>query len=136
MLNLFAYGSLMCSDIFTEVTGCSCLSAAATLDKYRRCCIKNELYPAIIFTEGWSVAGVLHQNLPDAAWLRLDRFEGAMYLRTPVLVFMENNVTVTAQTYVLRNEYSALLEKREWDYSLFIERKETFITQYGGFTKI
>lgn len=136
MLNLFAYGSLMCSDIFTEVTGCTCVSAEATLDGHRRCCIKHELYPAIIPSEGWSVAGILYQNLPDAAWIRLDRFEGAMYLRTPVVVSMENGVTATAQTYVLRNEYSALLEKKEWDFSLFIERKETFITQYRGFTKI
>lgn len=134
MLHLFSYGSLMCSDIFAEVTGCSCVSFPAVLDGYIRRCVKQELYPAIISSAGACIDGTLYQNLPHAAWRRLDDFEGTIYLRRAVVVTMEQGVKVAAETYVLRKEYTSLLEKKEWNFTTFIERKEEFITQYRGFT--
>ncbi len=85
-MNLFAYGTLMCTEIMQQVAGCLPAQLPATLAGYRRCRLRGEEYPAIVGQQVAVVQGVVYLEVPQEAWRRLDRFEGEMYDRRPVLV--------------------------------------------------
>lgn len=114
MKNLFAYGTLMHSDIMEMVSGLplSVLQdrAPASLHGFTRHAFTAELYPAVIpsdhvdgavgdtagdtagnpSTTGLSgkpvVEGVVYRGITPESWNRLDLFEGQMYERREVSV--------------------------------------------------
>jgi len=119
-MNFFAYGTLMCADIMHQVAGCLPAHALATLARYRRCRIRGEEYPAIVGQQGVAVQGVVYLEVPDAAWMRLDRFEGEMYDRRTVRVDCADGNRLAADTYVIRPEFAHLLLTSEWSYEEFL----------------
>ncbi len=134
MKNLFAYGSLMCEDIMIEVAGCRLSHAPGTLTGYRRRSVIGEHYPAIVPGTENTVEGVVYRDVPDSAFDRLDRFEGEMYDRLPVNIELKNGGALPAETYVLREAFSDLLDQTDWDFDDFIARgKATFQRQYKGY---
>ncbi|MFW2364833.1 MAG: gamma-glutamylcyclotransferase family protein, partial [Desulforhopalus sp.] len=64
MINLFTYGSLMCSDIMFPVAGCRPHYTRAILKDYFRSEIVNEEYPGITPQPGALVNGIVYYNLP------------------------------------------------------------------------
>lgn len=128
--NLFAYGTLMCAEVMREVAGCLPSSAPGVLQGYRRRAVKGELYPALVAEEGARVEGVVYRAVPDAAWTRLDRFEGEIYSRRSVLIVLQDGVTLAAETYVLRPECLDLLAQADWDYADFLRNGKTRFQQY------
>ncbi len=134
-MNLFAYGSLMCADIMAEVSGIGALSSEpSVLAGFERRCVKGEDYPAIRARTGRRVEGVLYRGLPAGAWARLDRFEGELYRRAEVRVLLRGGKAVSAQTYVLREEFAARLSPERWDFEHFLARgKSRFTRRYVGY---
>ena len=137
MENLFAYGTLMCSSIMREVSGCRLSRVPATLEGYSRRCVKGERYPAILPHREGRVAGELYRNVPDAAWGRLDRFEGEMYARRGVEVALCDGTVLLAATYVVVPQFLYRLDHAEWDFAEFLQNGKTdFQNHYKGYLSL
>jgi len=135
--NLFAYGTLMCAEIMRGVAGCLPSTVPGVLLGYRRLAIKGELYPALVAEEGARVEGVVYRTVPEAAWKRLDRFEGEIYSRHSVLIVLQDGGTLAAETYVLRPEFQDLLAQADWDYADFLRNGKTrFQQHYQGYQEL
>lgn len=134
---LFTYGSLMCEDIMTEVTGSHLKSTPACLSGYRRFLVKNEKYPGIVPAASGLVNGVVYHGLNQAHWRRLDQFEGEYYDRQPVSVLLDDGQDLTVDCYLFRPELGYLLTEIEWDFTTFLDQGKTiFQHQYCGFKAI
>ncbi|NMF90823.1 gamma-glutamylcyclotransferase family protein [Aromatoleum petrolei] len=131
MQHCFTYGSLMCEDIMSAVTGARSRFVAASLDGYRRQPVRGQAYPGMVPATEACVPGVLYLDLPASAWLRLDRFEGEEYERRQVVVRLQDGRTETAWTYVFRPGYAARLVDGEWEFERFLRTgKARFTAQY------
>ena len=137
MTHLFAYGTLMCEDIMQEVSGSLPKHRRGVLKGYSRRLVKGQVYPGLLQREANRVDGVLYLNVPAAAWERLDRFEGEMYGRRTVSIEMNSGGRLTAETYIVRQEYVDNLEEVEWDFSEFLSSgKSKFRAGYIGYNSI
>ncbi len=135
--DLFAYGSLLCEDIMATVAGEQVQGLPAVLAGYRRFLVKGAQYPGLVADAKGKVAGMVYRNISREGWLRLDRFEGAMYNRTPVTVHFENGTEGLVFCYLLRPEYFDRLTSIEWEYDTFLRSgKALFQKQYCGFKTI
>jgi gamma-glutamylcyclotransferase (GGCT)/AIG2-like uncharacterized protein YtfP len=137
MEHLFAYGTLMCDDIMREVAGCSPVPLPGTLRGYRRCSVRDALYPALVPDEEGCVEGVVYRNVPPSAWDRLDRFEGEMYERRVVQIELMEGTALPAATYVVRPEFLDLLDPSDWDFAQFLRNgKASFERHYPGYRSL
>ena len=137
MPNLFAYGTLMCSDIMQHVTGLSRDAVNGELAGFARYRLRDQLYPAIVPDQQANVAGVIYQDLSVQAWARLDRFEGSIYQRQQVHVRLDDRTRINAETYVLRPAYRHLLLAEAWDIEHFIRHaKQDFMQDYLGYQRL
>ncbi|MFO7568309.1 MAG: gamma-glutamylcyclotransferase family protein [Smithellaceae bacterium] len=137
MQNLFAYGTLMCEDIMTEVSGCLLSCEPGIVKGYSRRAVKGEPYPALVYSEAGLVEGIVYRDLPMRAWERLDHFEGEMYARLSVQVELAGQLMLPAQTYVVQPEFRNRLEKYDWDFAKFLSHgKEIFQRHYKGYALI
>ncbi len=136
-MHLFAYGTLMCSDIMAEVSGLHMPSDPASLTGYRRLGVRGEHYPAILPDTQSSVTGVVYRDIPQSAWVLLDRFEGDMYSRNRVQATLADGSLVAADTYVIRDAFVGWLDDGEWDPTEFLRHgKERFRRFYKGYAKL
>jgi gamma-glutamylcyclotransferase (GGCT)/AIG2-like uncharacterized protein YtfP len=132
--HLFAYGTLICEDIMFEVSGCRLTGVRGFLRDYGRGTIRGEVYPGIVAKPGKVVEGVLYSDVPEAAWERLDTFEGEMYQRRAIRVELEDGAVREAQAYVLRPEFEHTLSASPWSPEEFLRSgKARFEAQYLGF---
>ena len=134
-MNLFAYGTLMIPEIFSEVTARSYEPENAVLNDYARFRLEEEPFPAIVKAKGKSTEGVIYRLIDLTAFRRLDAFEGELYARTPVLVRTETGVDL-AMTYVLKDQYRHRLTDLPWSLETFRKtEKERFLKNYEGFAR-
>ncbi|HJV25632.1 MAG TPA: gamma-glutamylcyclotransferase family protein [Aromatoleum sp.] len=133
MEHCFTYGSLMCEDIMSAVSGVRSRFAAASLEGFRRQPVSGQTYPGMVPTAGARVPGVLYLDLPASAWPRLDRFEGEEYERRQVVVRLADGRAEPAWTYVFRPEFATRLVEGEWDFERFLATgKARFMARYVG----
>lgn len=136
----FTYGSLMCEDIMAAVCDLPIGKLAAyraALAGFVRHPVTEESYPGIIPASGAMVVGVVYVDVPEAAWPRLDRFEGEMYERLPVMIRLEDGASLEAHSYVIRPHFVDRLAAGEWDSSAFLrEGKAQFIARYLAFREL
>jgi len=134
MVNLFTYGSLMCSDIMFKVAGCQLEYSPACLSNFFRSKMHGREYPGIVEQPKTQVAGVLYRNLSPEALQRLDAFEGEMYQRQEVEVMTKEHGLAMAMTYVIKPRYRNQLTDEEWDFrSFLVFGKKKFEETYFGF---
>jgi gamma-glutamylcyclotransferase (GGCT)/AIG2-like uncharacterized protein YtfP len=132
--HLFAYGTLICEDIMFAVSGRRSTGVRCLLRDYERGKIQGEVYPGIVARTGKVVEGVLYSDVPEAAWERLDLFEGEMYQRKVIQVELEDGAVREAQAYVLRPEFEHALSASPWSLEEFLRSgKEGFQRRYLGF---
>ena len=137
MKNLFAYGTLMCEDIFEDVSGCRCSHVSGKLAGYRRKAVQHEVYPAIFPDENATVNGLVYLDLADSAWPYLDAFEGDMYQRQSVQVHADDGRILSAMTYVIQPPFMHLIAPEDWDFEVFLEKgKPEFQQHYKGYSFI
>lgn len=128
--HLFAYGTLMCTDIMCMVARSVCASRSAVVLGYRRRRLQGECYPAIVPCGGDSVEGVVYADVPEAAWERLDAFEGELYQRVRVNAASLDGQRVAAFAYVLKPQFAHLLSDTPWSLEQFIrDGKESFAAE-------
>lgn len=136
-MNLFAYGTLMDTEIMSRVSGVQCSRKPAVLENYIRKCVQGEVYPAMTEKEDGSVAGVVYVDLSGVAIERLDRFEGSLYLRRNVIVACEDIGQVEACAYVIAPHFFHLLSDEGWDYNSFLmNEKENFQKKNSGYQEV
>jgi len=137
MINLFTYGSLMCSDIILQAAGQQTHFTKATLKNFFCSKIRGREYPGIIPQAGTLVSGVLYYNLESEAIRRLDVFEGEMYQRQDVDVITDKGESTKAMTYVIPPQHIDFLTGEEWNFEDFLTiGKEKFKETYFGFQDI
>lgn len=131
MNHCFTYGSLMCEDIFTRVTGSVLSPVAATLAGYSRHPVVGTDYPGIRPAAGASLAGMLYRDVSALALARLDTFEGDEYVREALQVTLADGRTLTAWTYVFQPGEHHRLATGSWDFEHFLrEGKARFLVRH------
>jgi len=136
-MNLFAYGTLMDTEIMAGVSDCRPAQHTACLSDYRRLSVSGEVYPALVEETAGRVAGVLYTGLPESAWPRLDRFEGEIYQRISITVVDREGWLHPAETYLCKPEFRHLLADSDWSFEKFLESgKRLFAEEYRGFEAI
>lgn len=138
MAHAFTYGTLMWADIMARVCGADAAPfappVAATLADHERHPVRGHDYPAMVPAAGHQVVGRLYLDVPEAAWPRLDRFEGDEYERHEVLVTLSDGSWRRAWTYLFRADLAARLDAGDWDEARFErEGKARFVSRYVGF---
>jgi len=120
-----------------EVSGCLPEHRRGVLKGYARRRVRSQVYPGLLQLEANRVDGVVYLDVPASAWERLDRFEGEMYARRAVSIEMDGGGNLTAETYIVRQEYLNRLEEAEWDFSEFLSSgKSNFRSEYVGYHSI
>ena len=137
-MNIFTYGSLMFKRVWSMVVTGHYFKSQARLFGYQRRMIKGETYPALI-PGGRSdfVNGIIYFEVDSRDQDRLDKFEGRYYTKIQETFRLSNHQTVSAQVYVFKPEYRALVENKPWNPEWF---KETgildFMAAYRGYNRI
>ena len=128
---LFAYGSLRVDHIMRVVSGVEFPSQQATLKGYGCYLVKGQTYPGLIEEQSVETEGCIYIGITEAAWKRLDVFEGAFYDRIDITVSTETDPSVPAQAYVVSPEKREMLSSDLWNYDYFLEHGlETFMRLY------
>jgi gamma-glutamylcyclotransferase (GGCT)/AIG2-like uncharacterized protein YtfP len=136
-MNLFAYGTLIDTEIMAQVSGATHRFQQATLNNYVRKTVRGEVYPAITRQKRGSVNGVVYFNVSPEAFHRLDKFEGSLYIRTDVEAICDNGERVDTYTYVISEKYSHQLSAEDWNYENFEEKdKHLFLEGYKGYDEL
>ena len=135
-MNIFAYGTLMISEVMYAVTTSEFRFKNGILRGYARFTVKGEPYPGIIPATDAVTEGVIYFDVDELSLERLDAFEGDLYQRTPVLAEMERGEILNAESYVIKPEFKYHLSSREWNVKEFAQKHlEAFLETYSGFQK-
>jgi gamma-glutamylcyclotransferase (GGCT)/AIG2-like uncharacterized protein YtfP len=119
---LFAYGTLMFAQVRRLHSRRALAAEPATLAGYARHALRGASYPGIVPASGGLVRGLLLRGVSPALLAKLDRWEGADYLRVPVRVVLTSGAEVPAFTYVLAPRTRARALGRDWDSAAFARR--------------
>ena len=133
-MNIFTYGSLMFSEVWNKVVQGNYYSSSATLQGYRRFCIKNQSYPGLRQTGGQDkVSGIVYHDINNKDLKLLDAVEGGYYERVPVTVDLENS-SIKSHVYLIRDQYLYLATEKQWDPEDFYKKSiGDFVATYTGF---
>ena len=136
-LHCFTYGSLMCEEIMSMVCGRPCHGEPALLHGHQRHPVRGEDYPGMVERQGHKVRGLLYRMLDEAAFARLDAFEGLEYERVRREVCLPDDTRIVAWTYLFRPAFHHRLQPGEWDFEAFLRQgRQRFIARYAGFGQI
>jgi gamma-glutamylcyclotransferase (GGCT)/AIG2-like uncharacterized protein YtfP len=119
---LFVYGTLMLAPVRRLHSRRALATEPAALAGYARFALRGASYPGIAPAANGVVVGMLVRGITPALLARLDRWEGAEYVRTPVRVTLANGASAPAWAYVLapRERHRALAQG--WDAAAFARR--------------
>lgn len=117
MQNVFIYGTLLSPAILEKLTGKSFKTSSAVLSGYKRYCIKNCDYPAIIRVDGSKTNGLIIEKTDDLTLAVLSFYEGDEYEIKKVIVLL-NGKPENALTFVWVKGNEAL-DDEEWDFQHF-----------------
>lgn len=107
----------------------------ALLANHQRFTVRNEVYPGLCYLVGSSVKGVVYYDIRTDDLHRLDAFEGDYYQRSEVKLMVDSNKIITAETYLVKNEYLGILSKEIWTTKLLNKGGLTrFLKGYPGWT--
>lgn len=123
--NLFIYGTLMSPQIFDAVCACPLVAKEATLQDHELRRVRGEAYPAMFAQVGCEVQGLLLRDITPQLFVRLDDYEGYLYLRSEVEVLERDpsrDELVRAQTYLIHPDHAHLLSEASWSFSAFMDR--------------
>lgn len=136
-MNLFAYGTLMDTEIMTQVSGTTHRSQKATLLQYVRKRVSGEVYPAIIKQNDGSVDGIVYFNVSSEELDRLDKFEGPFYERTEVVAVNDDGESISTHAYVIAADSAHQLSNDNWSYEHFLmNHKQLFQGDYHGYNEL
>lgn len=136
-MNLFAYGTLMDTEIMRHVSGAEYQGINAILKDYIRLCVKGAVYPGIIPCKNTSVQGIVYFDITEESLSRVDAFEDDMYYRDEVIVEGAENQPIKAFAYIVKTDEVQKLTEQEWDYQEFHKKnRNLFLNGYSGFDQV
>ena len=120
--SLFAYGSLIFSEVWSKIVGSNreFTKAPAQLYGYTALRVSGQSYPGLIpapvedFTQGVLITGL---TLGD--WDILDKFEGSFYKRIEVEIELDEKRLCCAQTYLVCDHLRFKLTSEIWSADRF-----------------
>jgi len=119
---LFTYGTLCAPEVMETAAGRRFGAIPARLPDHGAYRVRGADYPGLLPRPGSQVEGLLWQGLDGAAFARLDRYEGELYVRRRVRVLTERGARI-AWTYLVRPARRGQLSEEPWDYAEFRERR-------------
>ncbi|MBW2072119.1 MAG: gamma-glutamylcyclotransferase [Deltaproteobacteria bacterium] len=133
-MNVFAYGSLMFSQVWQKVVGNAYAREVAWLYGYERRRIRGQSYPTIIAAPAASVVkGLLYLQVSQEDLQKLDTFEGEYYRRGRVHCVVRNGSKIPAVVYLFKKQYALLVEHELWDAAWFCQQDlARFLVEYEG----
>ncbi|MGB7567737.1 MAG: gamma-glutamylcyclotransferase family protein [Chitinivibrionales bacterium] len=114
MCNLFVYGTLLSKAIWKSIVTGDYASDSAVLKGYARKKVKGKNYPGLIEQAGSEVEGMIHYNISEEDFRKLDIYEGKEYERTKVFVQLLSGKSARCITYLFKKEYFNRLTESEW----------------------
>lgn len=124
-INIFAYGTLMFTEVAGPIAGLFKPSIPAVLPNYARYTINDRdkaKVPALVEEPGSEVIGVVYRNVDDSVLKALDNFEDIarhpQYERRTVKVLVDGGESIDAETYVAGERAKTLLGG-PWDPEAF-----------------
>ena len=116
MPNVFTYGSLMFTPVWSRVVASSYDRCDAILHGYDRKGVRDEVFPVIVPSTFHSqVGGIVYLGVSASDMAKLDQFEGEYYFRKTEQVITLDKAILPAEVYVLKEEYYTIISPREWD---------------------
>jgi len=125
MQNIFVYGTLLSPAILEKLTRKLLKTSPAVLPGYKRFCVKDVDYPAIIRVDGSKTNGLIIEKADDSTLAVLSFYEGDEYEIRKVIVLL-NGKPEEALTFVWVKG-NELLDDEEWDFQHF---EKTFLEHY------
>lgn len=123
---IFVYGTLQLGEVMEAVVGRRFDGAPARLPGHRRRRVHARTYPAIVQARDESTDGVVFSGVDDESLVRLDAFEGSLYVREWVTLETGDG----AWAYVIAPENEHLLSDQPWDPEEFrLEHGEAFLEE-------
>ena len=125
---LFAYGTLMFSEVWIHLIGRECSRIEAELHNHSALRVNGHTFPGLRETKDNNcVKGILYSGIIKKDWDILDDFEGDFYERVPVKVYSEKNIIHLAYTYIVKPQNYGKLSGELWDANWF---KKNMLGQY------
>jgi len=109
----------MLPDVLEFILERSLPSEPATLGGFSRYMVRDRVFPAVIPDGKHDVHGLVLFGLTADDFHVLDDFESEIYERRPASVRTTNGFFVTAELYVLKEEFRSLLSEEEWNCNIF-----------------
>ena len=120
MPHIFTYGSLMFEHVWSKVVDGSYDRCAAILQGYDRKGLQDEVYPVVIPSSLHSqVHGTVYLDVATSDLVKLDQFEGEYYFRKTEQALRSDMTILSVEVYVLKEEYYAIIDPKEWDHVYF-----------------
>tara|TARA_B100001123_G_scaffold131904_1_gene153122 strand:- start:974 stop:1372 length:399 start_codon:yes stop_codon:yes gene_type:complete len=120
--SLFVYGTLEVSEVISSLIGREKLSSTAFALDHFRCLLKGQVYPGMVPYLGRVTSGRLYIDLTDSDFEILDHFEGSIYRREQINVYLLKGGISTASSYILKNKNSHLMSDESWNRQVFINQ--------------
>lgn len=116
-MNIFTYGSLMFAPVWSQVVRGSCRSTTATIHGFRRLCVLEGNYPALVIApRATALVGRLYLDVSGADVARLDYFETREYERVSIAATVDGDAVI-AEAYLAVNV--ATLTSKDWSVTRF-----------------
>jgi gamma-glutamylcyclotransferase (GGCT)/AIG2-like uncharacterized protein YtfP len=113
MQHIFVYGTLQSPEIVKKLTGKSFVTSPAVLPGYKRYCIKDCDYPAVIQQDNAETTGLVLENVDDLSFDIFSFYEGDEYDRK-ILPVRVNGYMRIAIVFIWISE-NKKLKDRKWD---------------------
>lgn len=121
MQSIFVYGTLLSPEITSKLTGKSFKMTPAVLPGFKKYCVKENDYPAIIPMDDSNTSGMVLEDIDDSSLNVISFYEGDEYVKKKVTVLL-NDTPKKVLTFVWVKGQN-LLENREWNFQNFQKTK-------------
>jgi gamma-glutamylcyclotransferase (GGCT)/AIG2-like uncharacterized protein YtfP len=119
---VLAYGTLEIPAVMEAVTGRRFPSWEASVPDFARHRLRGRVFPGAVESPGGTLAGRLYGDVDPATLERLDRFEGALYVRRRVSARLAEGGERAAELYLLSERARGELLAEPWDRDAFVAR--------------
>ena len=121
--SLFSYGTLSFPAVVRRLAGRPLATPPARLESFSRHALRGASYPGIVRDPGAGVNGMVVHGIWPALLAKLDRWEGADYVRERVRVETAGGGAALAQVYALAPRALGRLLPDDWDAAAFERRQ-------------
>lgn len=137
-MHVFTYGTLQVEEVWWRVAGKRFDTVRGHAHGYLSRRVRGADYPAMTQCPKESTIGLAYLEVDEDTLARLDRFEGAQYVRQEIEVTCEDGVVRRCDAYLLAGDEAHLLTDEPWSLQNFRQGEGLirFCQRYIGFDAI